>query len=45
MLYQYENDYVFESGKLEERFGFTATAPSVRVKNMVSDLRNRSVKG
>ena len=45
MLYQYENDYVFDSGKFELRFGVTATAPSVGVKSMIADLRSRGAKG
>ena len=44
MLYQYENDYVFDSGKFEKRFGITATDPSLGVKSMVADLRKRSEK-
>lgn len=44
MLYQYENDYVFDSGKFEKRFGITATDPAIGVRNMMSDLQNRSAK-
>lgn len=44
MLYQYENDYVFDSGKFGKSFGVTATDPSLGVKSMLADLGNRSMK-
>jgi nucleoside-diphosphate-sugar epimerase len=40
MLYQYENDYVFDSGKFEKRFGITATKPAEGVRNLVAYLKN-----
>jgi nucleoside-diphosphate-sugar epimerase len=39
MLYQYEQDYIFDSSKFEKRFGITATSPGEGVKQMVSSLR------
>ncbi len=43
MLYQYENDYMFDSGNFGKSFGVTATDPAAGVKNMMADLRNRSM--
>ena len=40
MLYQYENDYVFDSGKFEKRFGIKATDPAEGVRELVADLKN-----
>ena len=39
MLYQYEQDYIFDSSKFEKRFGITATSPGDGVKQMVSSLK------
>ncbi len=39
MMYQYEQDYIFDSSKYENRFGAFATAPSAGVKAMVESLR------
>jgi len=39
MLYQYEQDYIFDSSKFEKRFGMTATSPGDGVKQMVSSLK------
>lgn len=35
MLYQYEQDYFFDSSKFEKRFGFTPTTPREAVRAMV----------
>jgi len=35
MLYQYEQDYVFDSTKFEKRFGITATPPQEGIRIMV----------
>lgn len=35
MLYQYEQDYVFDSTKFEKRFGWTATTPRDGVRAMI----------
>ena len=42
MLYQYERDYVFDSTKFEERFGWTATEPEDGVKVMMDELKGNS---
>lgn len=39
MMYQYEQDYIFDSSKFEKQFGITATAPSEGVKRMIAGLR------
>jgi nucleoside-diphosphate-sugar epimerase len=39
MLYQYEQDYIFDSSKFEKRFGITPTSPEIGVKQMVSNLK------
>jgi nucleoside-diphosphate-sugar epimerase len=36
MLYQYEQDYIFDSTKFEKRFGFGATPPEKGVAAMVN---------
>jgi len=38
MLYQYEQDYVFDSSKFEKRFGIKATTSEEGVRKFVSDL-------
>jgi nucleoside-diphosphate-sugar epimerase len=42
MLYQYDQDYFFDSSKFEKRFGWGATAPEEGVKAMLEDLRKGS---
>jgi nucleoside-diphosphate-sugar epimerase len=42
MLYQYTNDYVFDSSKFEERFGMKAVAPVDGIKAMVQSLKTSS---
>jgi len=39
MLYQYDQDYIFDSSKFEKRFGITATSPHDGVREMLADLR------
>jgi len=39
MLYQYEQDYIFDSSKFEQRFGIEATAPKEGVRILVEDLK------
>lgn len=39
MLYQYDEDYFFDSSKFENRFGIQATAPSDGVKMLVQSLK------
>ena len=38
MLYQYEQDYIFDSSKFEKRFGIMATSPKEGVKMLVEFL-------
>jgi len=40
MLYQYEQDYIFDNSKFEKRFGITATSPAEGIKKMVAGLKN-----
>jgi nucleoside-diphosphate-sugar epimerase len=40
MLYQYQQDYVFDSTKFEQRFGWVATEPETGVKVMLEDLKH-----
>ena len=39
MMYQYEQDYIFDSTKFEKRFGIVATSPGEGVKTMTESLR------
>jgi nucleoside-diphosphate-sugar epimerase len=39
MMYQYEQDYIFDSSKFEKRFGISATSPQEGVRAMISELR------
>jgi nucleoside-diphosphate-sugar epimerase len=39
MMYQYEQDYIFDSSKFEKRFGWSATSPVDGVKAMVKQMR------
>jgi nucleoside-diphosphate-sugar epimerase len=39
MLYQYEQDYIFDSSKFEKRFGIKAIAPEEGVRILVENLR------
>jgi nucleoside-diphosphate-sugar epimerase len=38
MLYQYEQDYIFDSSKFEQRFGFEAITPKEGIRSLVKDL-------
>jgi nucleoside-diphosphate-sugar epimerase len=38
MMYQYEQDYIFDSSKFEERFGFRATSPMDGVKTLIESV-------
>jgi nucleoside-diphosphate-sugar epimerase len=38
MLYQYDQDYIFDSSKFEKRFGIVATPPEEGVKKLVKSL-------
>ena len=39
MLYQYEQDYIFDSSKFEKRFGIVSTPPEAGVKRLIESLR------
>jgi len=39
MMYQFEQDYIFDSSKFEKRFGITATSPAEGIKKMVAGLK------
>jgi nucleoside-diphosphate-sugar epimerase len=39
MLYQYDEDYIFDSSKIEKRYGLRATDPVEGVRRMIEDLR------
>jgi len=38
MLYQYKQDYIFDSSKFEKRFGISATAPEIGIRKLVESL-------
>lgn len=40
MMYQYEQDYIFNSDKFEKRFNITATPPKEGIRIMVEKYRN-----
>lgn len=39
MLYQYEQDYFFDSSKFEKRFGFKATTPKEGIRKLMESLK------
>ena len=39
MMYQYEQDYFFDSSKFEKRFGIEATSPKEGIRNLVERLK------
>lgn len=41
MLYQYEQDYIFDSSKFEKRFGLFATPAEEGIKRLVDSLKKR----
>jgi nucleoside-diphosphate-sugar epimerase len=44
MLYQYDQDYVFDSSKFEKRFGISATTPGDGIRIMINDLKTKFKK-
>ena len=42
MLCQYNQDYIFDSGKFEKHFGIEATAPKDGVRNLIENLKSQS---
>jgi nucleoside-diphosphate-sugar epimerase len=39
MLYQYEQDYFFDSSKFEKRFGVKATTPKEGIRKLMESLK------
>jgi nucleoside-diphosphate-sugar epimerase len=39
MMYQFKQDYIFDSTKFEKRFGFGATKPEEGVREMIKSLK------
>jgi nucleoside-diphosphate-sugar epimerase len=42
MLYQYEQDYFFDSSKFEKRFGIEATQPKDGIKILIDNLKTQN---
>lgn len=40
MLYQYEQDYIFDSSKFENRFGIKATLPEDGIRTLIKSLKS-----
>jgi nucleoside-diphosphate-sugar epimerase len=40
MIYQYDQDYVFDSSKFEKRFGIEATSPQEGVRILIEELKS-----
>ncbi|MBK8080180.1 MAG: NAD-dependent epimerase/dehydratase family protein [Saprospiraceae bacterium] len=43
MIYQYEQDYFFDSSKFEKRFGILATPPGEGIKILIENLKSQNV--
>jgi len=43
MMYQYEQDYIFDSSKFEKRFGIVATSPKDGIRSMIENLKQANV--
>ncbi|MBK8611838.1 MAG: NAD-dependent epimerase/dehydratase family protein [Chitinophagaceae bacterium] len=41
MIYQYEQDYIFDSTKFEKRFGITATAPKDGIGILIENMKTQ----
>lgn len=39
MLYQYDQDYFFDSSKFEKRFGIEATSPKDGIRNLIESIK------
>ncbi len=44
MIYQYEEDYIFDSTKYEKRFGITATTPKDGISQLIKNLNTQNTK-
>lgn len=42
MIYQYEQDYIFDSTKFEKRFGIVATAPKDGIRNLIEYMKTQN---
>lgn len=42
MIYQFEQDYIFDSTKFEKRFGITATAPKDGLRILIENLKKQN---
>jgi len=42
MIYQYEQDYIFDSTKFEKRFGITATTPKEGTRLLLENLKTQN---
>jgi nucleoside-diphosphate-sugar epimerase len=42
MMYQYEQDYIFDSTKFEQRFGIAATAPIDGIRILIENLKTKN---
>ena len=42
MIYQYEQDYIFDSTKFEKRFGISATTPKEGIKLLLENLKTQN---
>jgi len=42
MIYQYEQDYLFDSTKFEKRFAITATAPKDGIRILIENLKTQN---
>ncbi len=42
MIYQYEQDYYFDSSKFEKEFGMVATSPEDGIRNLIENLQGQN---
>ncbi len=42
MIYQYDQDYIFDSTKFEKRFGIAATAPKDGIRILIENLKTQN---
>ena len=43
MIYQYEQDYIFDSAKFEKRFDISATAPKDGIRILIENVKKQNV--
>jgi predicted ATP-dependent Lon-type protease len=44
MLYQYEQDYIFDSSKFEKRFNMVATSAEEGIKAAIDDFKRTKTR-